>query len=212
MNDIARRVANILLDINAVSFATDRAFNFTGGILSPIYVDCRRVLSYPSERKEVVDFLCKRFRTLMSRVKVDVIAGGETAGIPFAALVADKLDLPLVYVRKTAKEFGHKNRIEGALRTGQSVVLVEDLVSDAGSKVSFCSAIRDAGAEANQAVVIFDYSIAEARTNLAENWITLCSLTDGEVLLETAQEQRRISPEQVATIKKFLSSPRGWNK
>ena len=157
--DIGRQVARMLLEIEAVHFRTDPPYTFTSGLASPVYIDCRKLISYPRIRSACMDFACAVLAQDAGYERFDAVAGGETAGIPFAAWIAERLGLPMQYVRKKPKGFGRDARIEGDIREGQRVLLVEDLTTDGGSKVSFVEAIREAGAECAHTIVVFYYGI-----------------------------------------------------
>ena len=134
----AHYVAELLLKIEAVHFRPHRPFRLASGEPSPVYVDCRRIISFPKERTEVVQLMTEMIaRDLLTGCKLNCIAGGETAGIPFAAMVADRLGLPMSYVRKKPKGYGRNAQIEGVVRSGDNVLLVEDMATDGGSKLRF---------------------------------------------------------------------------
>src|SRR5664280_3683633 len=156
---IARQTAKMMLEIKAIHFNADSPFFFTSGWASPVYVDCRKIISYPRMRSGMMDFASSVILSEIGYESIDNIAGGETAGIPFAAWIADKLMLPMQYIRKKAKGFGRNAQIEGDLLPGQRVLLVEDLATDGRSKVNFVKAIRDAGGLCEHCFVIFFYDI-----------------------------------------------------
>ena len=141
---IAREVARMLLEIGAVHFRPDPPYTFTSGMASPVYIDCRKLISYPRIRAAAMDFACSVLLRDAGYERFDAVAGGETAGIPFAAWIAERLGLPMLYVRKKPKGFGGDAQIEGHMPEGARVLLVEDLTTDGGSKVSFVEALRDA--------------------------------------------------------------------
>src|SRR5579883_278197 len=143
---IAHEAAKMLLEIKAINFYKDSPFFFTSGWASPVYVDCRKIISYPRLRSGLMDFSASVILSEIGYESIDNVAGGETAGIPFAAWIADKLMLPMQYIRKKAKGFGRNAQIEGELAPGARALLVEDLTTDGASKVNFCNALRSAGA------------------------------------------------------------------
>ena len=153
--EIARLTARMLLEIKAVDFNTDEPFTLASGLPSPSYVDCRKLISFPRIRSTLMDFLTVTVMRNAGFEAFDNIAGGETAGIPFGALVAERMALPMSYVRKKPKGYGRNARIEGAMSQGQRVLLVEDLTTDGGSKLSFVDAIRETGATCHDTAVIF---------------------------------------------------------
>src|SRR5512132_440187 len=156
---IAELTAQMLLEVDAVRFMADRPFIFTSGWASPVYTDCRRLISFPRVRRTLIDFASSTIMREAGFECFDAVAGGETAGIPFAAWFADRLGLPMLYVRKQAKGFGRNAQIEGNVVEGDRVLLVEDLATDGGSKVNFCNALRTAGMKVNDVFVIFYYDI-----------------------------------------------------
>src|SRR5580704_14172745 len=145
-SDAAETTARILLETEAVLFQPDNPFTFTSGRLSPVYVDCRRLISFPRARRKLMDMGAALIERRVGFESLDVIAGGETAGIPFAAWIADRLALPMQYVRKKPKGFGRNARIEGHVTEGARTLLVEDLASEGSSKANFIVALREAGA------------------------------------------------------------------
>ena len=157
--DIARLTARMLLEIEAVHFNAEEPFTLASGLPSPTYIDCRKLISYPRIRSTLMDFLTVTVMRNAGFEAFDNIAGGETAGIPFAALVAERMALPMTYVRKKPKGYGRNARIEGAMSEGERVLLVEDLTTDGGSKLSFVDAIRETGASCGHTAVIFYYGI-----------------------------------------------------
>jgi orotate phosphoribosyltransferase len=157
--EIARLSARMLLEIGAVHFNAAEPFTLASGLPSPTYIDCRKLISYPRIRSTLMDFLSVTVMREAGFEAFDNIAGGETAGIPFAALVAERMGLPMTYVRKKPKGYGRNARIEGAMSEGQRVLLVEDLTTDGGSKLSFVDAIRKTGATCGHTAVIFYYGI-----------------------------------------------------
>jgi orotate phosphoribosyltransferase len=143
--DRARRAAEMLLDIEAVHFNADELYTFTSGLKSPVYIDCRKIISFPEVRSALNDMGAQVVREAVG--PVDTVAGGETAGIPFAAWIADRMLTPMAYVRKQPKGFGRGAQIEGEVPEGKNTLLVEDLTTDGASKIKFAQALRDAGAQ-----------------------------------------------------------------
>jgi orotate phosphoribosyltransferase len=210
---IAELTAKMLLEVDAVRFMTDKPFIFTSGWASPVYTDCRRLISFPRVRRTLIDFASATAMREAGFEAFDAIAGGETAGIPFAAWMADRLALPMLYVRKKPKGFGRNTQIEGHLVEGQRVLLVEDMTSDGRSKVNFCNALRQAGAKVEHALVIFFYDIfPEGRKILADLGVTLHSLATWWDVLAVAKESGEFDPSKLAEIEKFMHDPAGWSK
>ena len=156
---IARSVARMLLEIDAVLFRADEPFKLTSGMVSPVYIDCRKIISFPRMRAAMMDYGATVILNDIGYESLDALAGGETAGIPFAAWLAERTHLPMQYVRKKPKGFGRDARIEGDIKDGQRILLVEDLTTDGGSKLNFVEALRTAGAEVAHTFVIFYYDI-----------------------------------------------------
>ena len=155
---IARTTAKFLLEINAIHFNSLSPFTLTSGLKSPVYIDCRKLISYPKARSILINFCSDIVVNKIGLDKVESLVGGETAGIPFASFLASKLELPMHYVRKKPKGFGVNNYIEGNNIKGKKVILVEDLTTDGGSKIKFCNSIRKAGATVEETIVLFYYN------------------------------------------------------
>ena len=136
---IAELTSKMLFEIEAVHFSSKKPFVFTSGIASPVYIDCRKLISFPRIRSTLMDFGASILAKNVGFESFDAVAGGETAGIPFAAFIADRLNLPMQYIRKKPKGFGRDARIEGNIEKGQRILLVEDLTTDGGSKLNFCT-------------------------------------------------------------------------
>src|SRR6202158_3547881 len=210
--DAAEITARILLETEAVLFSPDNPFTFTSGRLSPVYVDCRRLISFPRARRKLMDMGAKLIENRIGFESLDAIAGGETAGIPFAAWIADRLSLPMLYVRKQAKGFGRNAQIEGELKDGARVLLVEDLASEGTSKLNFVRAIRQAGGRIDDAFVIFNYGIfPQIDTSLAAEGITLLALATWWDVAATAQRLGRFAPGQYEAVESFLKNPEAWS-
>ncbi|TNF12684.1 MAG: orotate phosphoribosyltransferase, partial [Rhodobacteraceae bacterium] len=203
--EIARLTARMLLEIEAVHFNADEPFTLASGLPSPTYIDCRKLISYPRIRSTLMDFLAVTVMREAGFEAFDNIAGGETAGIPFAAMVAERLALPMTYVRKKPKGYGRNARIEGAMSEGQRVLLVEDLTTDGGSKLSFVDAIRDTGATCGHTAVIFYYGIfPETVPALREHGVELHHLCTWWDVLAEAREQGSFSKETLDEVEAFL--------
>lgn len=211
-SEIARITARILLEIEAVLFRPDNPFILTSGRASPVYIDCRKIISFPRARAQLMDFACDLIQREAGYESIDCIAGGETAGIPFAAWIAERLGLPMLYVRKKPKGFGRDAQIEGHLREGDRVLLVEDLATDGGSKLNFVEAIRRAGGRTEHTFVIFHYGIFPAGVAaLAEQGVTLHALATWWDALGIAEERSYLSPQQVQEVRHFLQDPESWS-
>ena len=210
---IAELTSRMLLEVEAVRFYTDKPFIFTSGLASPVYTDCRRLISFPRVRNALMDFGASTIARNVGFEAFDAVAGGETAGIAFAAWMADRLGLPMQYVRKQPKGFGRNAQIEGELKEGARVLLVEDLASEGTSKLNFVRAIRQAGGRIDDAFVIFNYGIfPQIDTSLAAEGITLLALATWWDVAATAERLGRFAPGQYASIESFLKNPEGWSK
>jgi orotate phosphoribosyltransferase len=210
---IAELTARMYLDTGAVRFMTDKPFIFTSGWASPVYHDSRWLISFPDVRSTLMDFAVHSIARDIGRDQIDAVAGGETAGIPFAAWVADRLNLPMQYVRKKPKGFGRGAQIEGQLIPGQRVLLVEDLATDGKSKVNFIKALRDADGQCDHCFVIFFYDIyPQAAKIFGDLGVTLHYLTTWKDLLSVAKASGKFEAKMLAEVEKFIADPAGWSK
>ncbi len=209
---IAELTAKMLLEIKAVHFRADEPYTFTSGIKSPVYIDCRKLISYPRIRSTLMDFLASTLMREAGFEVFDVIAGGETAGIPFAAWLADRLSLPMLYVRKKPKGFGRNAQIEGDLEDGKRVLLVEDLTTDGGSKINFADALRTAGADVRHTAVVFYYDIfKDAPAKLAEHGLALHYLATWWDVLAYSKKHAVFDATTLAEVERFLNEPLAWS-
>ena len=209
---MAELSAKMLLEINAVHFRADAPYKLTSGMASPVYIDCRKLISYPHIRTTLMDFATSVILRDIGFERLDAIAGGETAGIPFAAWIANNLNLPMQYVRKKPKGFGRDAQIEGDISEGQRVLLVEDLTTDGCSKVAFCEALRKAGAEVSDTIVVFYYDIfPDTRERLAEHGLTLHALATWWDVLAVAKEHNYFDAQTLDEVEKFLHAPTEWS-
>ena len=212
-DEIARLSASMLLEIGAVHFNADEPFTLASGLPSPTYIDCRKLISYPRIRATLMDFLTVTVMRDAGFEAFDNIAGGETAGIPFAALVAERMALPMTYVRKKPKGYGRNARIEGDMSEGQRVLLVEDLTTDGGSKLSFVDAIRETGATCAHTAVIFYYGIfPETTERLAEHGVSLHHLCTWWDVLKVARAAEKFDENTLSEVETFLRAPRAWQE
>lgn len=197
-------IASELLKIKAVFLRPDEPFTWASGIKSPIYCDNRLILSYPETRTKVETAIATKVRELYPGA--DALMGTSTAGIAHAAIAAQMLGKPMGYVRGSAKDHGRNNRIEGRLENGWKVVVIEDLISTAGSCVDVVEALREAGAEVLGIVSIFTYDLDKGKRRLAEAGVENHSLTDIHTLLDTAVEEKYITPTQKEEVKDFFKT------
>ncbi len=209
---IAEMTAKMLLEIEAVRFRADEPFMFTSGLASPVYIDCRKLISYPRIRSSLMDFATSLILRDAGFERFDVVAGGETAGIPFAAWIADRLALPMVYVRKKPKGFGRNAQIEGDLKEGARVLLVEDLTTDGGSKITFCEALKGAGASVTDTIAVFYYDIfPDTPERLAAHGLRLHCLATWWDVLEVCKKQDYFDTATLQEVESFLGNPLEWS-
>ncbi|WP_026685095.1 orotate phosphoribosyltransferase [Heyndrickxia coagulans] len=201
-------IAGQLLDIEAVFLKPGEPFTWSSGIKSPIYCDNRITLSYPNLRKEIAIGLKKLIEAHFP--ETEVVAGTATAGIAHAAFVSDLMNLPMVYVRSSAKTHGKGNQIEGRVSTGQKVVVVEDLISTGGSVLTVVRALREAGCEVLGVVSIFTYELPVGAANFAKKGITAYSLSNYSILLQVGVERGLIREEDLATLEEWRRAPEKW--
>ena len=205
-------IAHILLKLKAVFLRPDEPFTWASGIKSPIYCDNRLILSYPEERSIVENALAEQVKTLYPDCAG--VMGTSTAGIPHAALIAERLALPMGYVRSSAKTHGRNNQIEGRVSQGQKVVVIEDLISTGESVLECVRALRDAGAEVLGIVSIFTYGMKKSADNFNAEHVENHSLCDLDTLADAAVSEGYIKPEDKARLLKFRDNPsdEGWRK
>lgn len=203
-------VASLLLRLKAVRVSVNPPFTWTSGMKSPVYTDNRIILSHPSDRDLVVDALVGLIHLLPHRP--EVIAGTATAGIGWAALVADRLKLPMVYVRPKPKEHGEGKQVEGRLPKGSRVVVVEDLLSTAGSSINTVLALRKEGeCEVSDIVAIFTYGFPEAEKKAKEANVALHALSSFAALLGTAEKEGALPPAEIKIAEGFAKDPAKWS-
>lgn len=208
MADTDRHVAALLLECKAIILEPASPFTWASGWKSPIYCDNRITLSYP----EVRNYIKEAFRSTIEKnfETPDLIAGVATGAIALGALVADVLDLPMVYVRPSAKEHGRQNLIEGRLKPGQKVVVVEDLISTGGSSLKAVGALREAGAEVLGMVAIFSYGFELAAENFKKQGVSLFTLTNYHILIEAALDSGAVQEDQLEMLQDWRKDPSAW--
>jgi orotate phosphoribosyltransferase len=212
MEKIARALletGSILIDLSPENGDREHPFKLVSGRRSPVYVDCRRLISFPGAREAVTAGFIKLIEQKIAVDKIDVIAGGETAGIPFAAFLAQRLGKPMIYVRKEPKGYGRGTPIEGVLKAGEHVLLVEDLVTDGGSKLRFQQGIERAGGSIKDCLTVFEYfskraGLRRARDILKEHGMRLHSLTNWDEVLALGEAEGRFSAWEIEQVLEFL--------
>jgi orotate phosphoribosyltransferase len=217
MSEVSKTVAEMLLRTEAIQVYKDKPFVFVSGRISPVYIDCRKILSFSAEREYIVTELAKKADTAIGRDNIDVVAGGETAGIPYAAFVSHILKKPMIYIRKQPKGYGGTKQIEGILDANRRVLLVEDLITDGLSKLRFNIGIRGAGAKMTNCLCVFDYASDrmnqhEGRDNLAKNDIALHVLANWDDVLDTGESKSYFSAQASEQIIEFLKDPDNWGR
>ena len=203
--DIKTQIAKDLLSIQAVFFRPDEPFTWASGIKSPVYCDNRLTLTAPQVRDHVENALAQVIKE--NYPDVQVLMGTSTAGIAHAAITAHIMGLPMGYVRSGAKDHGRQNQIEGKLEPGEKVVVVEDLISTGGSVIEVVNVLREAGADVLGIVSIFTYGMKKGLDRLAEANVKNISLTDFDVIAQTAAEENYIRPEDVDRLIAFRNNP-----
>ncbi len=203
----AKQVASILYDIGAIIFRPKQPFRYDSGIISPVYTDNRLIISHPKQREQIVSHLIDLIKDIGIP---DVVAGTATAGIPHAAFIAQRLKIPMVYVRSEPKNHGKGNQVEGAIRRGQKVIVIEDLISTAGSSVRVIKALRKLGAKVTDEVAIFTYHLKESKQNLNSAKIKLHTLTDLEHSAKAAVKKGFLKQNQVQMVLDWSKDPRNW--
>jgi orotate phosphoribosyltransferase len=215
MSEVSRKVAEILLSTESIAVYKDKPFVFVSGRISPVYIDCRKLLSFPAEREYIVTQMAKLAETEIGLNNFDVVAGGETAGIPYAAFVAHIVKKPMIYIRKQPKGYGGTKQIEGILEPGKRVLMVEDLITDGLSKLRFNIGVRGAGARMTHCLCVFDYASDrlnqhEGKESLAKNGIALHVLANWDDVLDTGLAKNYFTATQNQQIIDFLMDPENW--
>ena len=210
LDHIAEQVASALLEIGAVTLRPQEPFTWTSGIKSPIYCDNRLTMSYPNVR----DLIAESFAAIIREQypEAEVIAGTATAGIPHAAFVSQKLGLPMIYIRDKAKGHGKENLIEGLIKPGQKVVVIEDLISTGGSSIKAAQAVKEAGAEPLAVLAIFSYQLDKATQAFTEAGVPLQTLSNYTALTEKAVEQGSVRSEDLELLKAWRANPASFGQ
>lgn len=207
--NIAKDIAATLLDLEAVSLQPHQPFTWASGLKSPIYCDNRLIISNVAARRQVIEAFAALVRE--KGYDFDCIAGTATAGIPHAAWLAEKLELPMVYVRSSEKGHGKQNRIEGRLPAKARVLVVEDLISTGGSSVTAAEALVEAGAEISAVVAVFQYGLPKAEARFKEADIAYATLSDFNTLIEVAVEQHKLAESDLALLRSWNQDPKAWS-
>ncbi|NQV48465.1 MAG: orotate phosphoribosyltransferase [Rhodospirillaceae bacterium] len=205
--------AKILLDIKAVNFRPEEPYILTSGWASPVYIDCRKVISFTDERRRIMNMAVAQLDDAIGFSNIDQVAGGETAGIPYAAWIAELTSKPMLYVRKKPKGFGRNAQIEGHMPQGSRVILIEDLATDGGSKLTFVDALRKAEAKVTDTFVVFFYGVfSGALEDLQKEGIALHYLATWHDVLKVAEDGGYFPAEAIEGVRAFLADPAAWSK
>jgi len=207
---LPKNIANILLKIHAVTLSPDKPYTYASGIKSPIYCDNRLLISHPKERKEVIDGFIDLIK--LNEIDFDIVAGTATAGISWAAWIAERLNKPMIYIRGSSKGHGKGNQIEGELKDGQKVLVIEDLISTGGSSVNAVQAIQEEGNKVTACVAIFTYQMASALVAFNEVGVPQYTLSNFTDLIELASETGMITDQQKHVALEWNKDPDGWGK
>ncbi|OYS84506.1 orotate phosphoribosyltransferase [Limosilactobacillus reuteri] len=206
----SQRVAKALLDIHAVTLNPDQPFTWASGLKSPIYTDNRLTISYPEVRQAIFNGMVEQIKLHFS--EANVIAGTATAGIPHAAWVAQNMELPMIYVRTKPKDHGQGKQIEGVLKEGQKVVVIDDLISTGGSVLNAVRAVNNAGGKVIGVVSVFTYDLPAAEQNFMANGLKYYSVTDYMTLIKVAKENNQISADHLKSLQEWRKDPLSWSK
>ena len=208
---MSKIIAEKLIDIESVQFSFNNHFTLTSGLKSPVYVDCRKIISFVEERTLIMDTAIKYINE--NKLEFDLVAGGETAGIPYAAFISEKIKKPMVYIRKQPKGFGKNQQIEGNFNKNQKAILVEDLATDGGSKIIFVEAMRKAGLAVKDIFVIFYYDIFKFEESaLSKLKVKLHSLCTWRDIISVLERRNTFSQTDIENLKEFLSRPDDWRE
>ena len=209
---MADLMAGMLWEIKAVHFRAHEPYKLASGMMSPVYIDCRKLISYPRIRSAIMDFAAATVLSEAGFEQFDCVAGGETAGIPFAAFLAERLSLPMIYVRKKPKGHGRNAQIEGEMKEGARVLVIEDLTTAGGSMFTFIDAIRAAGGVVDHGMALFYYGIfKEAEQRFANGNVALHHIATWRQVLEVARARTLFDNETLNSVERFLNDPLGWS-
>ena len=208
-NNYKEEIAEILIDIQSIKFSFQNPFILTSGLKSPVYVDCRKIISFVKERNIILNYAKNYFN--QNKIEFDLLAGGETAGIPYAAMLSEQLQKKMIYVRKKPKGFGKNQQIEGNFQKGQKAILIEDLATDGGSKVIFIKAMRQAGLRVEDVFVIFYYNIFDfTKSPLYDSKVNMHFLCTWKDIINVVEKKKLYDGNDIDNLNYFLSNPEKW--
>ncbi len=209
IDNYKEEIAEILIDIESIKFSFNNPFKLTSGLKSPVYVDCRKIISFVKARNKILEYSNKYF--VDNKIDFDILAGGETAGIPYAAFLSEKLQKEMIYVRKKPKGFGKNNQIEGYFEKQKKVILIEDLATDGGSKKIFVEALRNAGLKISDIFVIFYYDIF--KSTIFDNLnVKIHSLCTWKNIINVIYNKNLFNDIEIENLKLFLDKPNEWRE
>ncbi len=203
-----QEIESLLLQINAIKLSPQNPFTWSSGMMSPIYCDNRITLSYPDIRNQIVNTFVKMCSSLK---KIDGIAGVATAGIPHGMLLADRLNLPFIYVRDKAKAHGKQNQIEGFIEPDANVIVIEDLISTGGSSINAVQALRESNINVIAVLAIFDYNFDIAKNNFKNINCDYKTITNYEKLIQYAKSSKQFDEKSIDLLEKWRNDPQNWN-
>ena len=210
-DEIKNNVAEILIKIESIKFSFAKPFTLTSGEKSPVYVDCRKLISFVNERNIILNFAKDYFKE--NNLEFDLMAGGETAGIPYAAFLSEKMQKKMIYIRKKPKGFGKDNQIEGFYKKGQKAILIEDLATDGGSKILFIEALRKSGLIVSDIFVVFYYDIFKlSKSPISTLNVKLHSLCTWKNVIDVISKKKLYSSMEISNLEFFLENPEIWRK
>ncbi|WP_010270060.1 orotate phosphoribosyltransferase [Paenibacillus senegalensis] len=207
---LSSQIAASLLEIGAVTLSPDKPYTWSSGMLSPIYCDNRLTLSYPEIRNRIAEGFASLIREHYP--DAEVIAGTATGAIAHGAWVAEKLNLPMVYIRSKAKGYGQQRMVEGVLKPGQKVVVIEDLISTGGSSLKAAKAVQDEGGDVQAVLAIFTYELSQAGQQFADSGITVRTLSTYSALLDTAVQLNKIDEQARALLQSWKENPAAYEQ
>ncbi len=208
--NIGQETSRILLDIKAVTFDIEKPYRYASGMLSPVYVDNRLLISHTREREKIINYFCQKIKE--NDIKADFVAGMATSGIPFAAWLSERLNLPMIYVRGVAKNHGKKNLIEGTSPHGRVVLMVEDLISTGTSSINGIISIRNNGGIVKDCLSIFTYKMKKSMELFTKENVRLLALADIDTLLSVATEKGYINLEEKSIVLEWIKNPYNWGQ
>lgn len=209
---LAVKVAKLLLSIGAMTFRFDPPYTYTTGLQSPIYLDNRLVMSYPKVRDEIIKAYISAIKEKIGLQHIDFISATATAAIPQGAWVADRLKLPMVFVRPTTKMHGKGSKVEGHFEKGDKGIIIEDHISTAASVAGNAESIRELGAKVTYCIATTTYETQLSKQTLKDKGITLFTLTSGRIIVETAYKMKKISEKEKNSVENWLKNPTNWEK